>query len=61
MGNWPRFLLLVEVRPVRAREVMPPPAPPMLRLRAALETLLRAFGNPGGEVASLLSSRDGLG
>jgi hypothetical protein len=44
MTRWPRFVLLVEVRPPRLREGMPPPAPPILRLRAALKTLLRCFG-----------------
>jgi hypothetical protein len=42
--GWPRFLLLVEVRPVRAREGMPPPAPAMIRLRQALKQLRRVFG-----------------
>jgi hypothetical protein len=44
MTRWPRFVLTVEVRPPRAREGMPEPAPPILRLRVALKALLRAFG-----------------
>jgi hypothetical protein len=44
MGNWPRFVLVVEVRPVRLREGMPPPPDPVLRLRQALKQLLRCFG-----------------
>jgi hypothetical protein len=44
MADWPRFLLLVEVRAVRAREGMPPPAPAMIRLRQALKQLRRVFG-----------------
>ena len=44
MSNRPRFLLLVEVRPPKARENMPPPPDPVLRLRAALKQLLRCFG-----------------
>jgi hypothetical protein len=44
MAGWPRFVLVVEVRPPKAREGMPDPAPPLLRLRAALKQLLRCFG-----------------
>jgi hypothetical protein len=44
MTRWPRFVLVVEVRPPRARDGMPDPAPPLVRLRAALKVLLRCFG-----------------
>jgi hypothetical protein len=44
MASWPRFVLVIEIRPPRARPDMPPPAPPVQRLKAALKTLLRAYG-----------------
>src|SRR5262249_12822068 len=44
MAAWPRYLLLLEVRPPALREGMGPPAPAILRLRAALKQLRRCFG-----------------
>jgi hypothetical protein len=44
MTRWPRFVLTVEVRAPKARPDMPPPAPPLLRLKAALKQLLRCHG-----------------
>jgi hypothetical protein len=42
--RWPKFVLTVEVRPPKARPDMPPPAPPLIRLRQFLKLAWRAFG-----------------
>jgi hypothetical protein len=44
MASWPRFTVTVEARPPKAREGMPPPPAPALRIRAWLKVGLRAFG-----------------
>jgi len=44
MTRGPRFLVLVEARPPRARECMTAPPPPLLRVRAWLKVGLRVFG-----------------
>jgi hypothetical protein len=53
MGTWPRYTLTVEIRPPKLRPDMPEPAPPMLRLRAALKVLLRSFGVVCREIREL--------